>query len=234
MQGYISLSFGNWSARMFKPAVEGYSDMLLNRILPIFDDVPGEQRRAVEAVMTSWDCWGEDDYAMIAETAYESSMETAFQFVELRSVFAATGVSGLFHLFEKQVYRHVNHELRRWLAGPISEWRDIRELFKSLDEKDRVPSSELLDILEAQDLRELRLVANSVKHGPGRSYDELISINAPVIQSARLDDDYTVGRHSILGIGISIQPDDIDRYRNAILRFWSLEGDFGSPRSEFP
>ena len=72
---------------------------------PIFDDVEAEQQRSADAVLAA-EGWGPDDYEAAIEAAFEISTDHAIAFFEMRSVFLATGVSGLFHLFEKQLYKH--------------------------------------------------------------------------------------------------------------------------------
>lgn len=53
-----------------------------------------------------------------------------------------------------------------------------------------------------------------------------------MVDPARVDKDWTVGRFSALTIGVSIEAADIGRYRDAVLRFWSIEGIFlGEARS---
>jgi hypothetical protein len=230
MADLLWLSFDEWSARMYEARTVAYCELLESRILPIFDDIEGEKQRVATAVLT-WPGWGEDDSESAFEAAHESGTDAALQFMELRSVYAATGVSGLFHLFEKQLYEHLNRELEGHLDRPINTWVNVRNLFEAFNKKNGTPSTELLDTLEAPDLRELRLVANAIKHGPGRSLQELVYINAPVVDSARLEEDFTVGPYSILGVSISIHPEDIERYRNAALGFWSLRGDFSAPLS---
>src|SRR6185312_11195078 len=109
----------------------------------------------------------------VLEAAYEHAFDAAIQFMEMRSVFLTTGVSGLFHLFERQLYRHLNKELAAWLQTPITEWRDVAFIIPKFDGKwGRLhPCLNLVEAFRDPDLQELRLVANAVKHGQdGQSY----------------------------------------------------------------
>jgi hypothetical protein len=105
MDDQLTISVGQWEYRLFAPEIESYCDILLNRIDPIFEDVDAEQERAAEAFMSAGASWCGDDYQGAAEAAHEHARDTALQFMEMRAVFMATGVSGLFHLFEKQLCR---------------------------------------------------------------------------------------------------------------------------------
>lgn len=93
---------------------------------------------------------------------------------------------------------------------------------------------DLIDAFSDADLQELRLVANTAKHGnDGQSYRQLVKNDAVVVETKRVEEDWTVGPYSIFGVAISIQVDDIKRYRDAILRFWKVDGTFCAARSAF-
>jgi hypothetical protein len=169
------------------------------------------------------------------DAAYEQSMDAAVEFIEMRGVFLATGVSGLFHLFEKQMYVHLNKELAGWLSKPINQWRDIESIIpKFMNEFDSTEeNTKLADAFNDKDLLELKLAANAIKHGIGSSYDNLVKANASVVSQSRLEDEWSISPYSILGIAISISPEDIRRYRDSILRFWKTEGEFWAHRTKF-
>jgi hypothetical protein len=125
--------------------------------------------------------------------------------------------------------------LAAWLQTPITEWRDVAFIIPKFDGKwgEATPCLNLVEAFRDPDLQELRLVANVVKHGQdGQSYRHLQRLCAPVLDKARLDDEWS-GSYTVLGIEISVQPRDVERYRDAILRFWSLDGTFWAPRSAF-
>lgn len=211
---------------MFGSPIRHYADILLSRVMPLFDDIDGEQQRAADEVLNA-PIWGLDDYEAAMETAHEHSMDHVVQFLELRAVFLASGVAGLFHLFEKQLYRFLNHELRSNLIRRIDRWEDAASVIAGLDQPSDTAGKTALQVaFENTAIRELRLVANVVKHGEGRSYDDLKAMRARVTEEARLEDDFTTGPHSILGVALAIDRDDIERYVAALLAFWSLEGNF--------
>jgi len=57
---------------------------------------------------------------------------------------------------------------------------------------------------------------------------------AVVVSKDRISNDWTTGDYSMLGVDISVQTDDVERYQAALLRFWKLDGTFWAPRSLFP
>ena len=233
---HLSIAFGGWVYSYFAPHIESYCDILLNRIDPIFEDVEGEQKRVADNFLEVAASWYGDDYDSAVDAAFDHARDHALQFMEMRAVFLATGVGGLFHLFEKQLCKHINKELKRWLESPVTKWRDLNELIPKFDRKwgQNQPCPDLLNAFRDDDLNELRLVANAVKHGDtGLSYKQLLKNKARVVDPARLEDDWTVGLYSIFTVNLSVQADDIKRYRNAVLRFWRIDGEFCAPRSAF-
>ena len=131
--------------------------------------------------------------------------------------------------------RDGQRELRRWQTKPIDQWRDLERLIPRFTRKWEVAGEDrsLVEAFQDRDLVELRLVANAVKHGRGTSYDKLLASGAPVIQGERLDDEWALAANSGLAISMSLSPADVGRYRDALLRFWRLEGGFWVHRSEF-
>lgn len=87
--------------RHFSPSIENYCDILLDRIVPVFDDAEGEQKRAADDFLHRASSWFGDDYDGAVDAADEHAREHTLQFLEMRAVSLATGVSGLFHLLEK-------------------------------------------------------------------------------------------------------------------------------------
>lgn len=233
-ESQLSIAFDSTSYRYFAPEIIGYAAILLQRIAPIFDDLDGEEERAAKDCM-EYPGWSPDDYEAAIEAANDHARDAAIQLIEMKSVFLATGVSGLFHLFERQVYKHLNKELRDWLAKPINQWRDVEELVPKFRQRWQRDEEDLAFIQAFQhpDLIELRHVANAVKHGEGPAYKHLLSMDAQVVRPERLAEDWTVGPHSIFGVNLSVLPQDVERYKNGILEFWRLKGTYWADRSSF-
>jgi hypothetical protein len=213
---------------MFAPAIKSYCSILLDRILPVFADPEAEQERAAEEAMASMAGWNED-YDGASEAAYEYGIEQGMMFWEMRTVFLATGVSGLYHLFEKQLYRQLNHELGQWSDHIVSDWKEASDIIALFSEA-HCKGPTLQQAFSDPDLRELVDVANAVKHGDnGRAMRRLRKNKAVVVNPARVQEDWTTGRFSILGVSLVVLPEDVIRYRDAVLRFWELDGTFLCP-----
>ena len=236
MSDQLQIWIDGWVHRHFAPEIESYCNILLNRVIPIFEDFDGEGEKAANEFLGCARAPPDADYHEVLEAAYEHAQEHVMQFMEMRSVFLAAGVSGLFHLFERQLYKHINKELDQWLTSPIADWRTLEDIIPKFDRKygEDKPCSDLLDAFRDSDLLELRLVANTVKHGDdGQSHKQLVVQKARVVEPERLANDFTVGPYSILKVNISVHVNDVERYRDAILRFWSLKGTFCANRAAF-
>ena len=217
--------FGVIVRDIYSPAVRTYADMLLDRVVPIFENVEAEQERLASAAMAAFSRYC-DDESYAADLAYERATEGTLMFMEMRGVFLATGTAGLFHLFERQLYKFLNHELERSEAADrVRDWRDVEQVVKALSVS-RCRGQTLQAAFNDPDLQELRNAANAVKHGEGRSLDALRAARAPIVAAERVRGDYAANELSALGVPISIQPDDVRRYRDSLLRFWSLDGTF--------
>ena len=228
----VSLQFDSSVQDYFSGDINAFADILIRRLMPIFDDVEAEHQRAGEEFLASYK-GNPDDYDSAMEGAYEHANDHAMRFAEMRDVFVAVGVAGLFHLFEKQVYRHTNNELRYNLDKPIAHWRDVTFLVERLRHKREgdsfQPSSELVDAFKNPDLIELQNVANAVKHGQdGAAFKALQQSGARVV-----GEDPNLAAFSILRVTLTLTPEDIIRYRDAILGFWRLRGEFWAPLTAF-
>jgi len=234
----VNLYIDEHTERIYAPAVRNYTDLLLTRVMPIFGDVEGEQQRAMEAALEENKFY--EDEASAMEAAYDEGISSAIMLTEMRTVFIATGVAGLFHLFEKQLYQYLNQEIIRYRfthkvkkqGAPfvVAKWEDADNVIKAFPHALRLwgDGQTLIDAFTSKDLTELREVANAVKHGPGRAMEALRAMNALVVDPVRVKGDLTTGQFSSFGLAIAIQLADVIRYRDAILAFWGVRGNFGT------
>lgn len=216
--------------KVFAPALKQYASVLLEKIMPVFDDLDGEQQRAGDEFLDSLSPHTDYDSAM--DAAYDHSIDHVLLFQEMRSTFLAAGVAGLFHLFERQIYRHLKRETRDYQLTDtkdqpfiIDEISKVEELLRCFTKGHNVLGQTIKEAWEDPDLVEARLVANAVKHGTGKSYDKLRQIKARVIDPVRVEADFTVGDFTS-NSPLVIEPEDVIRYRDAMLRFWQVRGSF--------
>jgi hypothetical protein len=168
------------------------------------------------------------------EAAYEQGIAHALMFMEMRTVFFATCVAGLFHLFEKQVYRHLRKEFRHFTfttangkAWEINSWERAEVAIRTLCHRIRGEGSTLVEALDNPDLQELREVANAVKHGEGRALRLLQERKSDVVDPSRVEGDFTTGDFSVFNVNLALRMEDVRRYEAALLGFWAVRGEFG-------
>lgn len=221
------------SENIFRPEIEDYVDLLLNRILPLFADPDEDQERASEVMLFSGEWGPDDDYASVMEAAYHHGIERGIMLMEMRTVFLATSVAGLFHLFEKQVCRHLRREFRNFQLShkngkplAIGSWVEASDLIEQFCCGHEVKDRTLLEAMNDPDLQELKEVANAVKHGEGRATRALREMNAIVISADRVEKDWTTGEFSVLSVPLSIHVEDVLRYKEAVLAFWRVRERF--------
>lgn len=219
-------------ADRFTPAILNYTDLLLNRFLPVFNDLAGEQERATQNAYENLS--QHEDHIDALEISYDIGMDHVLMFMEMRNTFLATGVAGLFHLFEKQVYTHFNHELRDYILKQkngkpfvLDRWSRADDIIKSFNKISRLEGQALQEAWNNRDLIELHEVANTVKHGPGAALEKLKAMNAPVIDPERFKNDRHLICFTNADVPLAIKAEDVERYRDSILAFWKVRGFFG-------
>ena len=111
-----------------------------------------------------------DDPDDFYDSGHEWVISQCLQIAEVNGYMVGVAIAGLYHLWEKQVVLYLKKELRHdWVIEDRKlpqKWNQIVETFKAY-------STNFDDLPFYPELNELRLVANTVKHGHGVSYKEL-------------------------------------------------------------
>lgn len=126
-------------------------------------------------------------------------------------------IAGIYHYFEQHTNRLIDH-----LPKCTTSW------------KSSVPRNQLCQIATQENvnirdfdtwelLDELRLVANTVKHGEGNSADDLVSkypnlIDSPLELSRHVS---TLGLDPLFGGRLRLSEDQFYRYADGVAKFWS-------------
>jgi hypothetical protein len=125
-------------------------------------------------------------------------------------------VAGLYHLFEQH-----SGSLLFQLRGPPPKGNNVRDqLSKFLDHL----AIDIEQLKGWSDVEELRLVANSVKHGDGSSSSQLRQRNPKLFLLYQDDPSGNFRFHRVIrplaGDGLYLTPDDFNRYAHALTEFW--------------
>jgi hypothetical protein len=128
---------------------------------------------------------GSDDPASYADWAGEKGLETYLGITRMRQAAANLSAAMLWHLLEQQMlFFHMRQVLK------VHEEQEVREKPKTRGQLFRL--DEFHQRLDAggcsmkvlpswPKVDELRLVANAVKHGPGKSLDDLFEIRPDLL-----------------------------------------------------
>ncbi len=207
--------------REFSAQVHKIVDVLETKVLPAFEnldaEVDAEVEQAIKAGYSNENSWIPADQRY--DAAVEYGTELYDQGMSARQALLNLHVVAIYHLFEQRMrvlHRRAtgkkppDHE-----AGVRSHW-DAKSGFKILGEEDVV----LMD--------EVRLLANVVKHGDGKSADALHQLNNRLLISeaerSMLGSDMPDQPHKapidspLWGEGVYVKMNDIARYREGLVR----------------
>jgi len=223
--------------QLYRNQIDRLVETLTVRLLPTFDSVHAEvEALQQEAYRASREC-ANDGNGLDPQTAHEAAFEASLAHFDivldlrqgLQNMFAVS----LYHLFEQQVrafhVRVLNHKPLKFGPDVLKAW-------------DKTLPDPVLTTEQRSGLDELRLLANTVKHGDGASAQELYTA-APHLFLADYEqdalDDPTVIVHKpdigtpLFGQDLFVRLDDIHRYRQLLNGVWSayLEALHGAGRS---
>lgn len=202
-----------------------YSRWIEERLFACISSWDDEEGKAIQG-FEKMGCHTFDPERDNADYFYESGHEwvisQCLQIAEVNGYMAGVAIVGLYHLWEKQVVLYLKKELLHdWVIEDRKlpqKWSQIVEVFKAY-------STNFEDLPFYSDLNELRLVANTVKHGHGVSYKELAETRADILIPCRDSDDAPVigGEHALLRAEIYPQKKHFTKYKEAALAFWSFD-----------
>jgi hypothetical protein len=206
------------------PDFQRFGDVVRNRILPVFDGINKEAdehaRQRYDELMSSAiprEDW--DDGGAIAELAMEAGYDHYDMLVSMRSATLNLYAAALYHLTEQHIVDLCvmildYHKREEIPPGEAIKW------FKDevgLDVKD-LPSWAVI--------KELRLVANAVKHGEGHSAADLHRLRPdlfvlPQFKAAGIGTHRMRVRKPLFGQDIYVSSDDFAKYHDRSVAFWN-------------
>jgi hypothetical protein len=178
--------------------IESLLSTIEGRLLPTFDAIENEAKNVEEEELArlsrNFDLDRMDE-AEVYERAFHAGVEHYSVHSDMKREFLKSSAVWLFHLFEK----------------------DCTYIFDTKDgnEKKRVLSQLSLDISDSSDWfkcnRELRLLANAIKHGAGDSLDKLKEVRP----------DLFVEKFSMFSDDkVELNSGDISGYGDSMKKFW--------------
>jgi hypothetical protein len=210
--------WANHFRNVFAKQTRAFCESFVDRLLPAFDHILEEaeevEQREYER-LASQPATGKEDMGDIAEYARDSGIGCFEWMSGVNQGLTNLMTVGLYHLFEQQFLLFY----RRQVLGRNEE--DTAELFKPNKVKARLDQAgiKVEELPSWPTIKELRLVADTVKHAEGVSAKELRAIRPDLF----LYPQATIYA-PMSGEDVHVEIHDFERYRNAILDFWNEFG----------
>lgn len=226
----MAFDHGFWASHFrerFASQIIALVKVFEERFLPTFTGLEEESERLANEEFTRLGQLPGDEYTDMADLA-ESAQEVGLAHYELmtdvRQAFLNLIAAALYHLFEQQLLSF--H--RRQVLHPAEE--DDARLFALhvLQARLAAVGVRLVEFPSWAKIKEMRLVANTVKHAEGRSTEELSQLRPelfvpPIIRGTTLGNRrFRASVYGpLMGDDIYVEMKDIQDYRDAAVSFWS-------------
>lgn len=210
----------------FVPQLQALVDVLEKRLLPAFANIEEEAEKASqeawEASMSA-PATGYEDPADFAEDAQQAGVSRYILLDGIRQGMVNLFAAALYHAFEQQVMVFLRREV---LA--LGE-EDDAELFKlgELQKRLKAAGVDVAALSSWPTIDELRLVANTVKHAEGDSARKLHQLRPELFEhpQAGLGPAFRSATprvfQPLVGEDLYVSLRDVQRYRDAVIQFWT-------------
>ncbi len=194
-----------------------YAAVFSERIIRAFEDLETEAKRiqsdeyARLAALVTGPC---DDDSQIAEMAYFKGVDYYLTMHPIRQGVINLMVAGLFHLFEQQA-----GSLARELVAPVQlsnssyPWQQLKQVLHGMGVNPSFFGSVTL-------IEELRLIANTVKHGDGTSAEELRRLKPQLFEQDPLFPNLRTPLRPLVGEGLCLTNGHFSTYQASLEQFW--------------
>lgn len=212
---------------IFKKQITIFCDSILDRVLSSFDDIDIEAEKVAEQ---EYERRGKlpanDEYvdmAVIAEAAHNVGLEYFELMTDTRQALLNISTVGLHHLFEQQLLLFYRRQVLHPREENNIKLLDLGKMQTRLAEG----GIEMDSLLSWAKIKELRLVANTIKHGDGSSATALHKLRQDLFIHPSLGDAnfYKSSAPRVYlpsgGEDLFVQTDDFRDYKQAILSFWN-------------
>ena len=207
-----------------------YADTYKNKISPVFSNIEEEAKKIADEQYEEMGRYFNPDYHDAGDFA-EQAWEKGLDYFEGMSLMGYNTklmwCSTLYHFWEQQVRRFIYQEVNRTHRFidknkkeiPFEKFcvrgiDDIKEAFSDFNQN-------LEQLSSWEDINELRLLTNVIKHGAGWSATELEKLRPEFFNNAVLKINLLeLYRNTLTNIVLSIQDEDFERYCNSLIKFW--------------
>lgn len=220
-----------WSHRFrddFIPAIQRVEDMFLLRLQPTFLAIEAESEKLEnelwEDAMNQPYYGDYQDEGDIAEAVRDASVSHYMGLKDMEQGLLNCCALFLYHLYEQQVMLFLRQELLGWRE------KDNRKLYThdEVRKRLRLVNVDITKFACWPTLEELRHLANSIKHGEGKSSEELLKIAPHLFEIGGRASGSPISGHvytPLLGEDIFVSPAHIREYVSELKRYWMELGE---------
>ena len=220
-----ALFWADYISRVILPQVDALQAAVGERLLPAFEGVTDEaeevQRQRWEELMAR--AHPETDPGDLAEAALEAGIDHYTMLGELKQGLLNMLAVAAFHLLEQHIFGIYGRE--------VLERADQRNVglytLPLVVKRFRAQGVDLVSFESWPRVQELRLVANTVKHGEGRSADDLRAARPELFVNPILRDQEWATRglgqaeRPLFGYGLYVTVEELHAYMADVRAFWS-------------
>lgn len=225
----------------FIPAIRRVEEVFLQRLQPTFFSLEAESEKLESDLWQkamAQPCYGDGcDEGEMAESVRDAAVSHYLGLKAMEQGLLNCCALFLYHLYEQHLMLFLRQELLDWRG------KDNKKLYTHEQVRIRLKLANV-DITTFgawPKLEELRLLANTIKHGEGKSSEELLHIAPHLFELAGLSNSLPISGRvytPLLGEDICVRPTHISEYADSLEQFWLELGDaltknWESTRSSF-
>jgi hypothetical protein len=216
---------------VFVREIRAFERAVVERMLPAFNGLEQEADALADSEyerLGSLPARDDIDMADLAEMAQDAGLSHYEELTGVRQAILNLCAAALFHIVEQQLL--LFH--RRQVLHPSEEYDSSLFSWKTIHERFSEAGVSLKGLRSWPSLHELECVANVVKHGDGRSADELRKIRPEVMipevlrgENGILGGPTPYVRTPLTGDSVHVTVDDFRRYAQIASGFWDEVAD---------
>ena len=194
--------------------VEDYYD----RTKEQFNDIEKEVSAYTNNLYKEYPATPETDPASIAEWAQEQGIEMYETLSLMKSNHLLMTIAMLYHIWEQQLSKFTIQEMEHYLKfdKKVLSFEEIKKIFE-------LHGINIIDTESWKKIRELKLLANTIKHGEGHSAEKLRDLRPDFFKLDIIDETDTLDLHSSILMDVyslQVNESDLKNYIKATMYFW--------------
>ncbi|GIP44453.1 hypothetical protein J45TS6_29120 [Paenibacillus sp. J45TS6] len=190
-----------------------------NKTKTFFHDIDKQATEYGDKLFREYPADEDTDFSAVAEAANEESAEMYENLLRMQSNHLLMTISLLYHTWEQQLIKFTLSEMSNYFdfTKRVLDFKGVQTIFKL----------HKVDITKTEawsEIRELKFLANTIKHGDGESADKLRKIRPDFFTSEYFDDPVDLlklnGAVLLDGYTIKAHESDLYNYIIAVQKFW--------------